>query len=182
MHVLLILQDAVLVAVLVAATSDPVAGRPVNPDLSYDERVEVFSALVVESRRHDLDPVLVAAVAWAESDLRPRLVSRSDDYCYLQVHWFEKPLNIRRGETWLVGITHPDELLDVETCAQAGVAELAFWHGQCRSSRRTWWQCYKWGYREPLSDRYARRVAERRRWLQARIRRVTRAWERGGEV
>jgi hypothetical protein len=181
MHYLHAVLDHLMVVLLVSATSSPAAGRPINAALPYHQRVEVVQAIVRESRRHDIDPTLVLAVAWAESGLDPTLVYRTDDYCYLQVHWFRR-LNVRRGETWLVGVDAPHELLDIQTCARAGVAELAFWRRRCRSSRRTWWQCYKWGYRVPPTDRYVRRVSDRHRWLRARIRRVQATWRRGAKV
>jgi len=57
----------------------------VNPRLSHRQRQRIAAAVIENSAKYSLDPVLVTAVMWAESDVRPWARSPKGDVWLLQV-------------------------------------------------------------------------------------------------
>lgn len=124
-----------------------------------------YSAYIVEAAdAHEMDPFLVAAVMWNESDFRNLAVNRTKDYGVMQVHWQKMGIN----EHWLRGVTKKD-LMDPEANIWAGVEELAHWRSVCRkkghrSDQHSWLGHYKWG-NVVRSRRYEGRVLRKQRKL-----------------
>ena len=120
-----------------------------------------YSLLIAEAaEENDIDPMLVTAIMWNESDFRNLAVNRTKDYGLMQVHWQK----MGRNEHWLRGLTKKD-LMIPEVNIPAGVQELAYWKKVCKSRGHTakqhfWWSHYKWG-NVVRSDRYQRRILRR---------------------
>jgi len=132
--------------------------------LSEEDRWQYSLLIAKASNDNNMDPLLIAAVMWNESDFRNLTVNRTKDYGLMQVHWQK----MGRGEGWLSGVTK-DDLLVPEINIPVGVRELVFWRKTCRkrghkASEHFWVSHYKWG-NVVRSDRYERRILRRYRKL-----------------
>lgn len=132
--------------------------------LGTEKQLEYSAYIMDASGAHEMDPFLVAAVMWNESDFRNLVVNRTKDYGVMQVHWQK----MGRNEHWLRGLTKKD-LMDPETNIWAGVEELAYWRSVCRrrghtADQHSWLGHYKWG-NVVRSRRYERRILRKQRKL-----------------
>lgn len=130
------------------------------PNLSDADRWKYSHLIVTAADEHGMDPLLVTAIMWNESDFRNLAVNKTKDYGVMQVHWQK----MGRTEHWLDGLTKKD-LMVPEINIPAGVEELAFWMNVCRkrghsSDDHSWVGHYKWG-NVVRSDRYERRIHRR---------------------
>lgn len=121
-----------------------------------------YSIHIVEaSIETGLDPHLIAAVMWKESDFRNLPRSPTDDYGLMQVHWQPRV-------KWLRGLT-PEDLMDPRTNVLVGARELEAARRFCLGKGHSqddhyWWGHYKWGL-VVRSPKYAQNVLWRHRAL-----------------
>jgi soluble lytic murein transglycosylase-like protein len=117
-----------------------------------------YSIFIVQAAEaNKLDPYLVAAVMWHESDFRNLPKNATDDYGLMQVHW--QRLNPKYGEDWLVGLTRQD-LMDPRINVFAGARELAHYKRFCTASghQHHWWVHYLSGPDKLGPTPYGRKV------------------------
>jgi soluble lytic murein transglycosylase-like protein len=113
-----------------------------NPSISFRRALSYADVIAVESKKYDVDPKLVVSIAWHESGFRSKLVSPTDDYGLLQVHWSP-------GAPWLKGLAKED-LLSPYTNLKVGIRELAWWrkqHEERCNGEHPYFSHYKWGYK-----------------------------------
>jgi len=150
-----------IIGLLAAASQLSVAIETTGADraasLTPQQRLEYSLYIVDASRRYGLDPYLVAAVIWHESDFRNLPRNSTNDYGLMQVHW--QRLNPRVGETWLDGLA-PADLMDPRKNILAGVAELAYYKGFCqrRGHSHHWWSHYLHGPDKLGPTKYGQKV------------------------
>jgi soluble lytic murein transglycosylase-like protein len=137
-------------------------------------RMEYSFYIAEASHAHGLDPLLVTAVAWHESNFRNLDRNATNDYGLMQVHW--QRLSPAKGEDWLVGLK-PRDLLDPRTNIHAGCRELAYYRDLCkaRKHRHRWWSHYRYGPSTVGPTPYGRRV-----WV--RFKKLEKTSLRGGRV
>jgi len=131
--------------------------------LSSTERIQyrAYKAAPIiweEAIAADVDPYLVAAIAWNESRLSPIAKSKTKDCGIMQVNTRWSPYTCK-------------QLLNVRTCVKAGIRALLYW--QKRFSKREpnyQWTChYNSGNKcNRRSLRYARKVRRTRELLLRR--------------
>ena len=115
------------------------------PKIDQGRALKYAEQIVKKSATHGLNPAIVVAVAWHESNFRILDRNSTNDYGILQVHWYP-------GSPWLRGLTRKD-LLDPRTNITAGIHELAWWKGyhekHCRhkADGHHWVGHYRWGVR-----------------------------------
>lgn len=148
-----------------------IANAKAAPNLSDEKRFEYSYYMAEAAEAHGIDPFLVAAVMWVESDFRNLPVNKTNDRGLMQIHW--QKLNPKVGETWLEGLTKKD-LMDPRKNIHAGVTELAYVRRFCQRKGHTvdehhWWAHYLQGVViTSRGVRYGRKVF----W---RFRKLTRA-------
>ena len=133
--------------------------------LTAEQRFEYSFWIAEASHQNGLDPLLVTAVMWHESDFRNLPKNRTSDYGLMQVHW--QRLNPEHGERWLVGLT-PHDLMDPKTNIHAGAQELAHYKRLCQRRRHKhhWWVHYLSGPDKLGPTPYGNRVNWRYKKLQ----------------
>jgi hypothetical protein len=149
-----------LIMVFLSALEVDAAIANAGVKLDDDKRWRYASLISEAADEHGIDPMLVAAVMWNESDFRNLAVNKTRDFGLMQVHWQK----MGRNEHWLRGLTKKD-LMVPEINIAAGVQELAYWKKVCKGRGHTtkqhfWWSHYKWG-NVVKSDRYQRRILRR---------------------
>lgn len=95
----------------------------------------VPDVIVEESMRAGINPQLVMALAWRESNWEPSLVSPTDDWGVMQLHrstWqalkVSHPLDVRQNIIAGVGLL----AAYLKTCENEHAALEAYAHGGCR--------------------------------------------------
>lgn len=152
-----------------AAIAD--TGADYHAKIDAQTRMEYSYYIASASHEHGLDPLLVAAVVWHESNYRNLPVNATNDRGLIQVHW--QRLNPARGEDWLVGLTKAD-LMAPRINIHAGCRELAYYKQLCKSRghKHRWWSHYRYGPGGAKSTPYGRRVWGRFKKLErTRLRR-----------
>lgn len=127
-----------------------------NPKVSNKRSFEYAEVIVRESFKRGVSPRLVVAIAWHESGFRPNLVSPTEDYGLMQVHWYP-------GSPWLKGL-EADDLLNWKVNIKAGVHELSWWksqHEERCSGDHNYYEHYKWGY-VIRNQRYGNAIIEKK--------------------
>src|SRR5690606_10007699 len=117
--------------------------EPYSPHLSASTRLTYAIYIVEAARLTRLDPYLIAAVMWHESDFRNLPRNSTDDYGLMQVHWQKMPVS------WLAGLTRKD-LMDPWTNILTGARELVYTRRLCQvvdgpRPGHEWWGHYKYG-------------------------------------
>ena len=145
---------------LAAATTldTALAKVPNSAKLSSATRFQYALFFEMAGEETRIDPFLLAAVAWHESDLENLAPNASNDIGLMQVHW--QPMQTP-GETWLLGLTKT-ELKDPYKNILAGARELAHDREFCRrlhhsGAAHDWWSHYRFGVVVP-SNRYGRAI------------------------
>lgn len=150
-----------------AELGDAICSTKDSKHLSTERCFEYAFYMVAAGEETGVDPWLMAAVMWHESRFKNLSRNRTNDYGLMQVHW--QKLNVRVGETWLVGLSRAD-LLDPQKNILAGARELAHKRRFCRRRGHSqddhyWWGHYKWGI-VVRSPKYGRRILLRFKKLQ----------------
>ncbi len=131
--------------------------EPYTAHLSPASRLQYAYYIVDAADQTKLDPYLVAAVMWHESDFQNVPRNGTNDYGLMQVHW-------QPGENWLAGMV-PEDLMDPRTNILAGARELTHLRAFCRARDHAgdhhWLGHYKYGL-VVLSSRYGDAVLGRR--------------------
>ena len=152
--------DAILqfLGVLLTAAKLNVAITPFSPHVSAESRVEYSLYMAFAGQEYSVDPFLVAAVMWHESDFTNVPRNHTNDYGLMQVHW----ASYGPPEKWLVGLTKAD-LMDPWINIRAGTHELAHLRWFCRAKGdhgHDWWGHYKYGVVVPSED-YGKKILQR---------------------
>jgi hypothetical protein len=123
------------------------------PHLPEGQADTIARHISAETKRHDIDPLLVVAIAKIETGFNPMAVSPTRDYGLLQVH-VSKTTNAD-----LLGAELA--LLHIPTNIRRSIAMLVFWRSyhlrRCKARRHLWWSHYKWG-RVVRGHDWARRI------------------------
>lgn len=141
----------------------------ISKEANAGKRFEYSFLMVEAADKHGIDPYLVAAVMWVESNFLNHGPNSTWDYGLMQVHWQKAP--------WMKGITRKD-LGNPAINIRVGVAELAAWRAICRrrghrASSHNWWGHYQQG-NVIKSKRYDRAVNRRyRKLLRSRAKNST---------
>lgn len=150
-----VLVKAVGVALVAMGLSGSISS--VTPHLEAGTRWRYSVYIATAAELEHVDPYLVAAVMWHESDFQNVARNETNDYGLMQVHW-------QPQERWLSGL-HPADLMDPWTNILAGVRELAALRRYCRLrdpvGAHHWVGHYKYGV-VVLSQRYGKIVLWRR--------------------
>lgn len=127
----------IIVALWTAASVEAAA-----PNLPPEKTFQYAETIAKESLKFNIDPQVVVAVIWHESNFRNLPVNETEDRGLMQVHWYP-------GSPWLKGLK-PDDLMRPRVNIRAGVHELAYWkkyHEENCSNSHQWFAHYKWGYK-----------------------------------
>ena len=110
------------------------------PRVSAKKRMTYSAHIAINSYVEDLDPLRVVAIMDRESSFRARVISSTNDYGLMQVHWQRGP--------WMNGLSRRD-LLNPAINIRAGIGELVHIRNRCDNRRghggHHWIGHYKWG-------------------------------------
>lgn len=117
-----------------------------------------------ESKRVDIDPLLVVALIHREGGWNPKAKSGKGDFGLMQI----------RARVYKRFRNDPKKLLDPKVNITVGIETLAMWRDyhekKCSKKKHSWWAHYQHGVRVG-NNRSAARVERLWHWLQERTRR-----------
>ena len=141
----------VLAMELQAAIAMAAPRLKISSEAQQPTRFEYAFHMVQAAEENDIDPFLVAAVMWHESDFRNVTVKRTKDYGLMQLHW--------QNARWLKGLTKKD-LMKPSVNIHAGARAMAYFRRLCarrHNGQHNWWGHYKYG-NVVRSRRYDRKI------------------------
>ena len=118
-----------------------------------------------ESKRADIDPLLVVALIHREGRWNPKALSGKGDFGLMQI----------RARVYKRFRANPKKLLDPKVNITVGIETLAMWRDyhqkNCGKKKHDWWAHYQHGNRVG-NNRSAQRVERLWHWLRERTRRA----------
>lgn len=156
--------EQLIAIILVMYTASSPSGIAAEKTASYRAGVEALAPIIVEVGSQGLlvspevDPAMLAAVAWYESTFRP---DSPDGDCHriglspdtTTMCTATGPMQVVKSAGSYLGAVEPslkdiraDALRDPKTSVRAGYAALRLWKKLCGGSPAVWLTAYVWGH------------------------------------
>ena len=104
-----------------------------KPDLDDKEAAAISTAILKYSRERDLDPALVVAIMYQESHFKLNIVSRTHDYCLMQI-------NISNIKSYK--LSAKKLLSNHDYCVDWGTRILVLFKNLYAGKESLWWSRY----------------------------------------